>query len=239
MKKLLESIDSIEENKNTPAAPPAPRNPVAKNAMATIGGGGFGKHKNKKKTQQEKHKNSFMRELAETAVETKELRKLKESWKNFQENLTELNDIIVLLGNDKMDKLPVANAAQKYNLDKNQITQLLSNSNTAEINSKDGKTFRIGRPIVSEYGAQSTDPNAQSTNADNQGGNTNQQNKATNTYNNVQQNSPQTTGNIVDTLDDPDKIAGFTKDPQFINALKTNKTFADQLLKAFQTAGFK
>lgn len=185
MKKLLESMDSIEENKNTPAAPSAPRNPIAKNAMATIGGGGFGKHKNKKKTQQEKHKNSFMRELAETAVETKELRKLKESWKNFQEK---------------------------------------------EIN---------------EYGAQSTDPNAQSTNADAQGGNTaqppntNQQNKATNTYNNIQQNSPQTTGNIVDTLDDPDKIAGFTKDPQFINALKTNKTFADQLLKAFQTAGFK
>jgi len=94
IKKLLEFIDQIEERK-APAS--KPNNPVAKNAMATVGGGGFGKHKDKKKEQQtgkEKHKGSFMRDLAETAEETKELRKLKESWRKFkEENATELNEV--------------------------------------------------------------------------------------------------------------------------------------------------
>lgn len=189
MKKLLESIDSIEEKKNTPTAPATPRNPVAKNAMATIGGGGFGKHKNKKKSEQsgrEKHKGSFMRDLAETAEETRELRKLKESWKNFQKE------------SDKK---------------------------------------------LEEYGAQSTDPNAQSTNADQQGGmtaqppNTNQQNKAVNTYNNVQQNSPQTTGTRVNTSDDPIRVTNFMKTPQFKNKLNTDQTFKMSLIDLLNNAG--
>lgn len=83
IKKLLESIDRIDEKQSSPKQ----TNPVAKNAMATVGGGGYGKHKDKKKDEKvgkEKHKGSFMKDLSETAEETKELRKLKESWKNFQ-----------------------------------------------------------------------------------------------------------------------------------------------------------
>lgn len=182
IKKLLESIDKLSERKATISKP---NNPVAKNAMATVGGGGYGKHKDKKKDEKvgkEKHKRSFMKDLAETAAETKELRKIKESWKQFQ---TEANEL-------------------------------------------------------KEYGAQSTDPNAQTTNPAQQGGVTApQQNKATQEYNQIQKNSPQQTGTQIDTTDDPDTFINFMKDPQFINALKTNKSFADQLKKVFNSAGFK
>lgn len=47
--------------KKSPSNPPKPRNPVAKNAMATIGGGAAGAHKNKKKAAKQgdvKHKKS-------------------------------------------------------------------------------------------------------------------------------------------------------------------------------------
>lgn len=91
IKKLLESIDRIDEKQSSPKQ----TNPVAKNAMATVGGGGYGKHKDKKKDEKvgkEKHKRSFMKDLSETAEETKELRKLKESWKNFQKESQNISE---------------------------------------------------------------------------------------------------------------------------------------------------
>lgn len=91
IKKLLESIDRIDEKQSSPKQ----TNPVAKNAMTTVGGGGYGKHKDKKKDEKvgkEKHKGSFMKDLSETAEETKELRKLKESWKNFQKESQDVSE---------------------------------------------------------------------------------------------------------------------------------------------------
>jgi len=53
----LKLSEHLSEVKSTPA--PKPRNPVAKNASATIGGGGAGAHKDKKKAEKQgdiKHK---------------------------------------------------------------------------------------------------------------------------------------------------------------------------------------
>ena len=56
--KAKEFVFEKKQNKNKPAQP----NPVAKNAMAAVGGGGFGSHKDKKaamKRGEEKHKKNY------------------------------------------------------------------------------------------------------------------------------------------------------------------------------------
>jgi hypothetical protein len=416
IKKLLESIDRIDEKQSVPKQV----NPVAKNAMATVGGGGYGKHKDKKKDQQvgkEKHKGSFMKDLAETAVETKELRKVKESWKQFQTEATAYDKRGITVSPNRKDfgdtadwqsnpyldrdsrlasrasqtgsstKLPSTDKLGKK-LDPRGLKQTIksrtgkdaygrsdyaakpmlpetevASRKGGDINSIDipnGTTVRVphngkmvtgkivrfdpghksGTPFyvvdigeygservsvhnvkiaesqdyryhkkglenetfyknvldimndsssesaeeamikvygmmrknddpeawesqvntivklynkvndiglgdspaenLEEYGPQTTDPNAQSTNPDNQGGVTApQQNKNTQQYKSVQQNSPSTVGTNVDTMDDPDTFINFMKDPKFANTLKTNKSFADQLKKAFSDAGYK
>lgn len=318
IKKLLESIDRIGEKQSTPKQ----NNPVAKNAMATVGGGGYGKHKDKKKDEKvgkEKHKGSFMKDLAETADETKELRKIKESWKQFRESADILSNgttvriphngkmvtgkivrydkgsmggtpfYVVDIGEYGSERVSVHNVkiaeAQDYRYHKKglenetfykNVLDIMNDSSSESAEEAMVKVYGMMRKNddpeawesqvntivklynkvndiglgdspadklslrLKEYGPQTTDPNAQSTNPDNQGGVTApQQNKNTQQYKSVQQNSPSTVGTNVDTMDDPDTFINFMKDSKFANTLKTNKSFADQLKKAFSDAGYK
>ena len=81
-----QTIQGVEENKKGVRAPKRttkPKNPVAKNAFAAIGGGAAGAHKDKKKAAKQgdtKHKASAYESMLEAALQSALMEKAPKGW---------------------------------------------------------------------------------------------------------------------------------------------------------------